>query len=89
MILFLETATPTDPLAFVQYGILGVILLMLLTGWLWAKPAVDEMQKRHREERELLQSEILPLLQTLAKLLEENNRLLVDLRRSRERNQQP
>jgi hypothetical protein len=68
-----ETA-PVDPLSFVQYGVLGIILIMLLTGWLWAKPAVDEMQKRHLEERKLLEDRLLPVLERLARELEANAR---------------
>jgi hypothetical protein len=66
-----ETA-PVDPLSFVQYGILGVILIMLLTGWLWAKPAVEEMQKRHAEERKLWEDRILPTMERLSRELDKN-----------------
>lgn len=65
--------TSVDPLSFIQYGILGIILIMLLTGWLWAKPAVEDMQKRHAEERKLWEERILPMMQSIAKSLEDNN----------------
>lgn len=32
-----------NPLDFVQYGVLGLIIVALLLGWLWAKPAVDRI----------------------------------------------
>lgn len=69
-------AAPTDPLSFLQYGILGLILILLLTGWLWAKPAVEELQKRHAEERKLWEERILPQLSKLSDGLEENSKLL-------------
>lgn len=34
-----------SPLDFVQYGVLGLVLVALLLGWLWAKPAVDQLRK--------------------------------------------
>lgn len=72
----LEAAPTVDPLSFLQYGILGVILIMLLTGWLWAKPAVEEMQKRHAEERKLWEERILPTMDRLSARLEINNHRL-------------
>lgn len=30
---------------FVQYGVLGLVIVSLLLGWLWAKPAVDQLRK--------------------------------------------
>lgn len=72
--IFLETSPPTvDPISWLQYGILGVVLVMLLTGWLWAKPAVDDMQKRHAEERKLWEERILPAMERIARGLETNN----------------
>ena len=35
----------TDPVTWVNFGVLGLIVLGLLTGWLWAKPAVDRLEK--------------------------------------------
>jgi hypothetical protein len=81
--LFLETAAPTDPLSFIQYGILGLILVLILTGWLWAKPAVEELQKRHAEERKLWEDRILPTMDRLSRNIERNNNLLRQTLRSR------
>lgn len=36
-------AQQASPVEFVQYGALGLIILGLLLGWLWAKPAVDRI----------------------------------------------
>jgi hypothetical protein len=44
----------TDPiLDFVQYGVLGLIIIALLLGWLWAKPAVMQIirDKERADER--------------------------------------
>lgn len=44
----------TDPiLDFVQYGVLGLIIVALLLGWLWAKPAVQQIikDKERADER--------------------------------------
>lgn len=35
-----------DPTDLVQFGVLGIILLLILAGWLWAKPAVDDLKDR-------------------------------------------
>jgi hypothetical protein len=32
-----------DPLTWINFGALGLILLGLLTGWLWTKPSVDKL----------------------------------------------
>jgi hypothetical protein len=36
-----STAGPDVIGPWIQYGSLGLVIVMLLTGWLWAKPAVD------------------------------------------------
>lgn len=46
------------PLEFVQYGVLGLVIVALLLGWLWAKPAVDrllqdrDLQRADKEKAE-------------------------------------
>ncbi len=47
----LQSGAGTDPLALAQWGVLGVILLAIITGYLWPKPAVDEMQKRYDADK--------------------------------------
>ena len=75
--MLLETTPPQGPLdwpfSFVQYGILGIILIMLLTEWLWPKPAVEQMQKQHLAEKEMWEARLLPVMERIAKGLEENN----------------
>ena len=84
--IFLQVPTGGDPLqTLVQMGVLGVILLMFLMGQLWTKPAVDAMVKRHEAEREFWQTEIRPELVALRDAVRENNRLLAELVRRRER----
>ena len=75
--MFLQTVPANDPLlTLAQYGLLGLVLLMLLTGWLWAKPAVDDMKKQHELERKLWEERLLPSLRDLAEALRENNAVL-------------
>ena len=66
----------SDPTALVQFGVLGVILMLVLFGYLWAKPAVDEIKAQVITERtgreraeaqrdsliETYQTEVLPTL---------------------------
>ncbi len=33
-----------SPLDFLQYGVLGLIIVAILFGWLWAKPSVDQLK---------------------------------------------
>jgi uncharacterized membrane protein len=58
-----------DPTSLIQFGILGIILLLILFGYLWAKPSVDQLQKdkaaaeKSRDEMvALMSTEVLPLL---------------------------
>jgi hypothetical protein len=81
---------------FVQYGALGLVILALLAGWLWAKPAVQQLIKdkeRAEQQRDELikqmDQRIVPVLseftssaRTLAPLLEEVIRRLPDDRRT-------
>lgn len=60
-----------DPFAYAaQYGVLGIVLIMLLTGYLWAKPSVDEMRARQAEERKLWTEEAIPAIKDLTRALE-------------------
>lgn len=63
-------ATTFDPAsALVNFGVLGVVLLLLLMGWLWAKPSVDRLLKdydRVVEQRDywikVVSTDVIPLL---------------------------
>lgn len=74
-IFILATQTPDvsgpDPFAYAaQYGVLGLVLIMLLTGYLWAKPSVDEMRNRQEADRKLWTEEAIPAIKDLTKALE-------------------
>jgi hypothetical protein len=50
-----QVDTGADPISsWIQYGSLGLVIIALLTGLLWAKPAVDRVlaqNDRLRDER--------------------------------------
>lgn len=57
------------PLDFVQYGVLGLVILALLAGWLWTKPAVDQLRadmQRITAQRDALievyEKQVIPVL---------------------------
>lgn len=55
--LLAQTAGGTDPLPLVGYGALGIIVLAAFAGYIWFKPAVDELRKRAEKaeaQRDLL-----------------------------------
>jgi hypothetical protein len=38
--------TTADPLpGLVQYGVLGLVIVALLLGWLWPKPSVEQLRR--------------------------------------------
>lgn len=58
---------PSGPL--VSFGVLGVVLALLLMGWLWAKPSVDRLLNdydRVVEQRDywikIVSTDVIPLL---------------------------
>lgn len=42
----------TGVLGYINYGILGLLVIALLTGFLFTKGYVDEMRERHKAEIE-------------------------------------
>ena len=61
------TFDPAGPL--VSFGVLGIVLLLLLMGWLWAKPSVDRLLKDYDavvEQRDawirIVSTDVIPLL---------------------------
>ena len=69
MTVLFAQADSGSPLEFVQYGVLGLVIVALLLGWLWAKPGVDELRtraERAEAQRDALmdtmQKEVLPVL---------------------------
>lgn len=52
---FLGAGVPVDitgVLGYINYGILGLLVIALLTGFLYTKAYVDEMRERHKTEIE-------------------------------------
>ncbi len=43
-----------NPLDLGAYGVIGIILFLLVTGWLWPKPAVDNILKKDSEVQALI-----------------------------------
>jgi hypothetical protein len=45
--------TLTDVTTWVNFGVLGLVVLSLITGWIWTKPSVDKLiEERDRAIRE-------------------------------------
>jgi hypothetical protein len=62
-------AAAADPTQLIQFGVLGIILALILVGWLWAKPSVDRLiedKERAEAQRDALvevyQSDVIPAL---------------------------
>lgn len=58
-----------DLTSLIQYGVLGVVLILVLFGYLWAKPSVDRILKdkaKAEEQRDALldiyQTRVIPVL---------------------------
>lgn len=84
---------PGEPIAaLIQYGVLGLVLVALLGGWLWTRPSVqqlikdkeraeaqrDELLRQHEERIVPVLAEFTAAASTLARLLEEVLRRLPD-----------
>ncbi len=81
----LESVPTADPLGLVvQWGVLGIVLLLLVSGYLWPKPAVEALEKRHEEERKAWEERMLTALEKLSRELQANNMHLAELNRQRE-----
>lgn len=66
----------SDVTTWVNFGVLGLVVLSLITGWLWTKPSVDKLQEekdraiRERERSDaqrdamaqVLQEKLLPVI---------------------------
>lgn len=71
-----EPPTGQSPLDWVEFGVLGLVVLGLLTGLLWARPAVDRILRENDE----LKNEILPEVKATRAAVEQLQR---ELRRDR------
>jgi hypothetical protein len=80
----------TDPfIDLAQYGILGLVVMGFILGWIWPRPAVDRMIEANEAllaRLEKRQQEALAELQKLREALEELARL--EALRQRERREQ-
>lgn len=95
--LLAQDGASSDPvLSFLQYGVLGLVIVALLLGWLWAKPAVEriitdkEKAEQARDDLMKVQEEkVLPALleqtgvtRSLIPVMQEVVRLLEEHRKS-------
>lgn len=59
MVLAQNGGSVGNPVDFVQYGVLGLIIIALISGWLWAKPAVERVltdkERAEQQRDDLLQ----------------------------------
>ena len=56
-----QTTAPETLLDWVQFGVLGLVVIALIMGWLWAKPSVDQLLasiSRLNNENAVLREEI-------------------------------
>lgn len=86
MLTDLAQASGGTPLDFVQYGVLGLIIVALLLGWLWAKPSVDQLRadkERAEAQRDALmltmQEKVLPALAQSSQVNEAMRPVLVEV----------
>ncbi len=60
-----------DPLIdFAQYGILGLVVVGFIMGWIWPRPAVERMIKSHDEHVKMLEAKIDEVLGEVKELTE-------------------
>lgn len=80
-------ASGSDPLSlFLQYGLPGLVIAALIMGWLWAKPAVDNIKDRaeraeaQRDELvKIYEDKILPALTENVQINREMKPVLLDV----------
>jgi hypothetical protein len=75
-----------NPITLAQYGVLGLVVIALLLGWLWARPAVDRLIKdKERAEHQrdemlkVYEDRVLPVLTQLTQLTQAQTPLMHDL----------
>ncbi|WP_372663523.1 hypothetical protein [Amycolatopsis kentuckyensis] len=52
-VLAAEGGTLTDVTTWINFGVLGLVFLGVMTGWIWAKPSVDKLvEERDRAIKE-------------------------------------
>lgn len=65
---FAQTDTAQPLLDLAQYGILGLIVVGFIIGWIWPKPAVDRLIKSYDDGIKVLKEEISGLKEQLTAL---------------------
>lgn len=80
-----QTSPSTDPVEWLQYGVLGLVLIAILTGWLWAKPAVDRILAANDRLRDERSKQTEALIAEVHGLRAEVHRLVEELARERPR----
>lgn len=67
----------SDPTSLIQFGVLGVIIMLILFGFLWAKPSVDQL-KADKSKAEADRDALVDLYQTqIIPVLAEVNRAVI------------
>lgn len=73
-----QTGGGGDVVAFVQYGVLGLVVVGFILGWIWPKPAVERLERdKVRAETQadelarVYQAEIIPTLTLVLRRLEQ------------------
>jgi hypothetical protein len=82
----------SDPLSlFLQYGLPGLVIAALIMGWLWAKPAVDNIKQRaeraeaQRDELvKIYEDKVVPALTENISVNREMKPILLDIVRTLE-----
>ncbi len=81
----LESVPTADPLGLVvQWGVLGIVLLLLVSGYLWPKPAVEALEKRHEADRKAWEERMLVAMEAQSRELRAINTHLAELNRPRD-----
>lgn len=54
------TSDALDPLDWLQYGVLGLVVVSFLFGWLWPRPSVEQLKRtieQTRADREAVEAQ--------------------------------
>lgn len=81
-----EAPSAPSPFEFVQYGVPGLVVVALIMGWIWAKPAVDRLLKDKDRIIEERNGQLEKLTTEIRELRAEVSHLRRDLGHERNRN---
>ena len=75
--------TEPDPISFAQFGVLGLIIVAAFAGWIWFKPAVDNLlnrlerlEKKLDDREDFIRTVVMPAVSESNDLLKEVATLL-------------